>query len=82
MKLFRCQLTGSGRRHDSLHAWERQAKNSGKRIVDADSPGHTLLTLDGWEDFCRVLESDRAFPQGVADREEIDESVRQPTLVA
>lgn len=43
-------------------------------VVDADSPGHSLLTLDRWKHLCRVLEGYRAFAQGVANREEVDES--------
>lgn len=30
-------------------------------IVDADSPGHSLLTLNGGEYFSGVLESNRSF---------------------
>lgn len=32
-------------------------------IVDADSPCHTLLSLDGWENFGRILESYRALTE-------------------
>lgn len=32
-----------------------------KGIVDADSPGHSLLTLNGGEYFSGVLESNRSF---------------------
>ncbi len=30
-------------------------------VVDANGPGHSLLTLDGGKDLGRVLESNRAF---------------------
>lgn len=43
-------------------------------IVDTNSPGHPLLTLDGGEHFGRVLESDRSFAQRVANGKQIDES--------
>ena len=45
-----------------------------KGVVDADSPSHALLTLNGREYFGRVLERDRAFAQRVGNCEEIDES--------
>lgn len=32
-------------------------------VVDADSPCHTLLSLDGWENFGRILESYRALTE-------------------
>lgn len=47
-----------------------------KGVVNADSPGHTLLTLDGGEYFCRVLESNRTFSEGVGDGEEVHEADR------
>jgi hypothetical protein len=47
-----------------------------KGVVDADSPGHTLLTLDGWEYFGRVLESNRTFSEGVGDGKEVNEADR------
>jgi len=43
-------------------------------IVDANSPSHSLLSLNGGEHLGRVLERDWSFSQGVADGEEIDES--------
>lgn len=43
-------------------------------VVDANGPGHSLLTLDCGEHFCRVLECDRPFTQRVADSKEVDES--------
>lgn len=42
-------------------------------VVDADSPSHALLTLDGGEHLGRVLESHRTFTQRVADGEQVDE---------
>lgn len=42
-------------------------------VVDAHSPSHTLLTLDGREDLGRVLEGDRSLTEGVADSEQVDE---------
>ena len=47
-----------------------------KGIVDADSPGHALLTLDGWKYFGRVLKRDRAFAQRVGNCEKIDEPIQ------
>lgn len=44
-------------------------------VVDADGPGHALLTLDGRENFGRVLESDGSFAQRIGDCEEVDEAV-------
>lgn len=38
-------------------------------VVDANNPGHSLLTLNGRKNFGRILECDRAFTQGVADSE-------------
>ena len=43
-------------------------------VVDADGPGHALLTLDGGEHFGGVLESDRSFSHGVGDGKDVDES--------
>jgi hypothetical protein len=45
-----------------------------KGVVDADSPGHTLLTLDGGEYFGRILESNWTFSEGVGDGEEVHEA--------
>ena len=42
-------------------------------VVDADGPGHALLALDGGEDLSGVLECNRAFAQGIAYGEQIDE---------
>jgi len=47
-----------------------------KGVVDADSPCHALLTLDGWEHFSGVLECHRSFSERVCDREEVDEPRR------
>jgi hypothetical protein len=47
-----------------------------KGVVDADSPGHTLLTLDGGEYFGRVLEGDGTFTEGVGDGKEVHEADR------
>jgi len=46
-------------------------------IVDANSPSHSLLSLNGGEHLGRVLERDWSFSQGVADGEEVDESSRR-----
>jgi hypothetical protein len=42
-------------------------------VVDANGPGHALLTLDGGEHLGRVLECHGSFAERVADGEEIDE---------
>lgn len=47
-----------------------------ENIVDANGPSHSLLSLNGREHLGRILESDRAFTQGVADGKEVDESSR------
>lgn len=47
--------------HDGGHAGEGETKNTGERVVDADSPSHALLTLDGGENLGGVLESHGAF---------------------
>lgn len=44
-----------------------------KSVVDADSPSHSLLTLDGGEHLRGILESHRSFTQRVADCEQVDE---------
>lgn len=44
-----------------------------KSVVDTYGPGHSLLTLNGWEHLGRVLESDGTLAQRVADGEEVDE---------
>lgn len=51
-------------------------------VVDANSPGHSLLTLNSGEHFGGVLESDRSFTQGVADGEQIDESSQERSAIA
>lgn len=69
-------------RHDGLHAGEGQGENTGEGVVDADGPGHALLTLDGREDLCRILKRYRAFAEGVADGEEVDEEDDRSDLSA
>lgn len=44
-----------------------------KGVVDANSPGHSLLTLDGGENLSGVLESDWTFAQRITDGEKIHE---------
>ena len=56
-----------------MHARESQTKDTSKGVVDANGPGHALLTLDGGEDLGRVLEGDGPFSQRVHDCEEVDE---------
>lgn len=51
-----------------------QVERLTERVVDAHSPCHALLSLDGREDFGGVLECDWALSEGVADGEEVDES--------
>lgn len=43
-------------------------------VVDANGPGHSLLTLNRREHLGRVLESDWPLAQRVGDGEEVDES--------
>lgn len=45
-----------------------------KGVVNANGPSHSLLSLNGWEYLCGVLESDRSLTQRVGDGEEVDES--------
>ena len=47
-----------------------------KGVVDANGPSHSLLSLNGREHLCRVLESDWPFAQRVADSKEVDEPDR------
>ena len=47
-----------------------------KGVVDANSPSHTLLTLDRRENFGGVLESNRPFSKRIGDREEVDEAIK------
>ena len=60
--------------HGVDHGREGQTQNTSESVVDADSPSHTLLTLDGREDLSRVLEGNGSFAEGVGDREQIDET--------
>lgn len=52
-----------------------------KSVVDANSPSHSLLALNGREHLGRVLESDWSFTQRVADSEQVDESSRSKQSV-
>ena len=45
-------------------------------VVDADSPSHTLLTLDRRENFGGVLEGNGSFSKRIGDREEVDEAIK------
>ena len=47
-----------------------------KGVVDADSPCHALLTLNGREDFGGVLEGNGSFSERVGDREQVNEAIR------
>ena len=47
-----------------------------KGVVDANSPSHTLLTLDRRENFGGVLEGNRSFSKRIGDREEVDEAIK------
>ncbi len=49
-------------------------------VVDANSPGHSLLALNGREHLGRVLESDWSFTQRVGDSEKVDESSRRNVI--
>jgi len=44
-----------------------------KSVVDANGPGHALLSLNRGKHLGGVLESHGAFSQGIADGEEINE---------
>jgi hypothetical protein len=48
-----------------------------ERVVNADSPRHSLFTLNIGKHLCRILERDWSFTQGIADGEKIDESSRR-----
>lgn len=62
-----CPHSGEGQTEDTgLRYVSRSSHNEGLRdltegVVDADDPGHSLLTLDGGEHLSGVLESDRSF---------------------
>lgn len=77
------ELTRSNGSHSIGHGWVGQRQDTSKCVVDADSPSHTLLTLDGRENLSRVLESDWSFSQGICDCKKVDETVRalDPTIV-
>lgn len=44
-----------------------------KGVVDANGPGHPLLSLNGRKYFGRILKSDRSLAERVGDSEEVDE---------
>ena len=67
------EAEGSSLGHDSYHSRERQTENTSKSVVDEDSPGHSLFTLDRWEHLSGVLECYWTFAQRIADREKVDE---------
>ena len=46
-------------------------------VVDANSPRHSLLSLNGREHLGRVLKCDGSFTQRVADSEEVHEPGRR-----
>lgn len=69
------EAKGTGGCHNRLHAGEGEGENTGEGVVDADGPGHALLTLDSGEDLGRVLEGNGALAKGVGDGEEVDEAV-------
>ena len=48
------ETEGTGGRHDGPHTGKGEGEDTSEGVVDADSPGHTLLTLDGGEDFSGV----------------------------
>lgn len=66
------ETESTGFRHDGAHAREREGKNTGKGVVDANNPGHALLTLDGGEHLGGVLESYGALAKRVEYGEEVD----------
>lgn len=66
------EAKGTSGRHDGLHAREGKRKDTSEGVVDADSPCHALLTLDGGEDLGGVLKGDGSFTKGIAYGEEID----------
>lgn len=43
-------------------------------VVDANGPGHALLTLNSGEHLSRVLESHWSFAQGVTDGKEVNKT--------
>lgn len=70
----------TSRSHDRPHSREGQAEDTSKGVVDADSPRHALLTLDGREDLGRVLEGNWTLTERVHDGEEIDEQYNRADL--
>ena len=67
--------------HGGDHGREGKTEDASKERVDANCPGHTLLAMDGREDFGRVLESDWAFTKGIEDSEEVDETVNEISTI-
>lgn len=49
-------------------------------VVNANSPSHSLLSLNGRKHLGRILESDRSLTQRVGDGEEVDESSRRRSV--
>jgi hypothetical protein len=66
------------RRHDGLHARERQAQDTSECVVDAHGPGHALLTVDRGEHLGTVLECHRSFAERVHDSEQVHEQHHRP----
>lgn len=64
------ERTGLG--HDGGHTREGKTKDTSEGVVDAHSPGHALLTVDGGKDLGTVLESDWSLTERVCDGEEVD----------
>jgi hypothetical protein len=50
-------------------------------VVDANCPGHALLTLDSRENFSRILEGDGTFSERVHDCEEVDKAAKIISVV-
>lgn len=68
----------SRRRHDGLHAGERQTQDTSECIVDAHGPSHALLTMDRGKHLGTVLEGHRSFAKRVHNSEEVHEQHHGP----
>jgi hypothetical protein len=54
----------------------REFQDKGKLtegVVDANGPGHPLLSLNGREHLCGVLKGDWSLSQGITNGEQVDE---------
>lgn len=76
----RIETESTGRSHNSSHTRESYTEDTGKEVVNEYGPSHTLFSLNSREDFCRVLESDGSFTEGITNGEKVDEEYDRANL--